>query len=252
VPTRKEERERLRAEREAAERQAQQETRRRLMVGYVVAGVLGLALVVGVGVALFAGGDEGSEVACAAAHVDVANSGGSLLDVEPDCREGTPPPPIQQGDLERAAEAANCKLEVNLPNEGNTHISDESQIPDYATSPPTSGNHNPVWQSDGAYRVMPEPWHFVHSLEHGRVEIQYSPDLPERDQLALKGVFDESPSGVLLFPNPDMPYEVAVTGWTKLMGCETYEGEATLDAIRDFRDVYRGDAPEGDLFPINP
>ena len=47
---------------------------------------------------------------------------------------------------------------------------------------------------------------------------------------------------MLFFPNPEMPYEVAVTAWTQLMGCDTYEGDATLDAIRDFRDTYRGRA----------
>ena len=91
---------------------------------------------------------------------------------------------------------------------------------------------------------MPEPWYFVHSLEHGRIEIQYSPDLPEQDQLALKGVFDEAPDGVLFFPNDEMPYEVAVTAWTQMMTCDKYEGAATLDAIRDFRDTYIGLGPE--------
>jgi Protein of unknown function (DUF3105) len=243
VPTRKEERERLRAEREAAERQAQQETRRRLTVGYVVAGVLGLALVVGVGAALFAGDGGGAGTACGEAHIELM-SGGSTHGTEPDCREGTPPPAVEQGDLQEAAEAANCDLQLDLPEEGDTHITERSQIPDYRTNPPTSGDHNLIWQLDGAYSEMPEPWYFVHALEHGRIEIQYSPDLPEKDQLALKGVFDESPGGVLLFPNPDMPYEVAATAWTQLMGCKTYEGDATLDAIRDFRETYRDQGPE--------
>ena len=47
-----------------------------------------------------------------------------------------------------------------------------------------------------------------------------------------------------MFPNPEMPYEVAATAWTQLMGCKKYEGAATLDAIRDFRDTYRGLGPE--------
>ena len=81
-------------------------------------------------------------------------------------------------------------------------------------------------------------------MEHGRVAIQYSPDLPEADQLELKGLFDESPGGMLLFPNPEMPYEVAATAWTQLVGCERYEGPATIDAIRAFRDTYRGQGPE--------
>ena len=78
--------------------------------------------------------------------------------------------------------------------------------------------------ADGAYIDTPEPRSVVHSLEHGRIEIQYSPDLPEEDQLALKGVFDEDPNGMLMFPNPDMPYEVAATAWTNLLGCDSYDG----------------------------
>ncbi len=91
---------------------------------------------------------------------------------------------------------------------------------------------------------MPQEWYFVHSLEHGRIEIQYSPDLPEADQLALKGVFDQQTDGVLFFPNDKMPYDVAVTAWTQLMGCPKYEGAKTLDAVRDFRDTYIGLGPE--------
>jgi hypothetical protein len=62
-------------------------------------------------------------------------------------------------------------------------------------------------------------------------------------------VFDESPAGMLIFPNSDMPYEVAATAWTQLMGCKSYDGRATLDAIRDFRDTYRGQGPEP--IPLN-
>jgi hypothetical protein len=245
VPTRKEEQERRRAERLAAEQATQSAERRRLMAGYIVAGALTLAVVVGLVIVLASGGEGGGsngEDIPENAHVQVQS--GSTHNVSFDDREGTPPPPIQQGDLEKAAKAANCDLQLDLREEGNTHITSQSEIPNYGTNPPTSGDHNPDQLADGAYSEMPEPWWFVHSLEHGRIEIQYSPDLPEEDQLALKGVFDEAPDGVLFFPNPDMPYEVAATAWTQLIGCETYEGDATLDAIRDFRDIYIGQGPE--------
>ena len=49
---------------------------------------------------------------------------------------------------------------------------------------------------------------------------------------------------MLFYPNDEMPYEVAATAWTQMIGCPTYEGAATLDAIRDFRDIYRGQGPE--------
>ena len=38
----------------------------------------------------------------------------------------------------------------------------------------------------------------------------------------------------LLFPNENMPYEVAATTWRNLIGCNEYKGAITLDAIRDF------------------
>jgi hypothetical protein len=66
------------------------------------------------------------------------------------------------------------------------------------------------------------------------MEVQYSPDLPEADQRALKGLYDTMYGAALLFPNEKMPYEVAATTWTNLLGCPTYKGAITLDAIRDF------------------
>jgi Protein of unknown function (DUF3105) len=245
MPTRREDRERRRAERLAAERAQASAERRRLLIGYVVAGVLGAAVLGGIVIAVAGsggGGGSGDDPGDFpdAAHIEVQS--GFVHGFEADGREGTPPPALEQGDLETAAKQANCELDLDLPDEGNTHVDDDTV--NYETNPPTSGNHNVEQQADGAYAEMPDPIYFVHSLEHGRIEIQYSPDLPEDEQLELKGVFDEAPEGMLFFPNPDMPYEVAVTAWTNMMTCDRYEGRATLDAIRDFRDIYRGNGPE--------
>src|SRR5262245_54244607 len=243
----KTERERRRAERLAAEQAAASSERRRLILGYAVAGGLTLAVLIGLVIVLASGGGgdtnqvNGEDIP-GAAHIQV--NSGYLHDVPPDGRVGTPPPALKQGDLQVAAKDAGCVLKLDLPDEGNTHIDDPSKVPDYGTNPPTSGNHNPQQLADGAYSEMPQEWYFVHSLEHGRIEIQYNPDLPEEDQLALKGVFDQLPDGTLFFPNTKMPYDVAVTAWTQLMGCPKYEGAKTLDAVRDFRDTYRGLGPE--------
>lgn len=245
MSSRKEEQERRRTERMAAEQREGQAARRRMLAGYIVAGALSLAVVVGLVIVLTSGGGDGSGTSSGDfpedAHIQAQS--GITHEFAPDDREGTPPPPVQQADLETAAEAANCDLQLNLPDEGSTHIQGE-KAPDYKTSPPTSGNHNPEQQADGAYIEQPDNIFTVHSLEHGRVDIQYSPDLSEDEQLALKGVFDEDPAGILLFPNDDMPYAVAATAWTQLLGCDTYEGAATLDAIRAFRDIYLGQGPE--------
>jgi hypothetical protein len=244
----KEERDRRRQERLAAEQRELAAARRRLIFGYVTAGLLAGAVVIGLVIVVLSGGDDGGQVdgrdVPEAAHVQLKT--GSLNDIPFDDRPGTPPPGLTQGDLEAAADAAGCDLALDLSDEGNTHIKPSDPVPDYETSPPTSGNHiqPPLQQADGAYREYPGSEYVVHSLEHGRIAIQYSPDLPEKDQLALKGVFDEDAPGVLFFPNPDMPYDVAATAWTQLLGCPKFEGQATLDAIRNFRDIYRGQGPE--------
>jgi hypothetical protein len=251
MASRKEEKERLRQQRLAAERRDAQAGQRRLLLGYVVAGLLAAAVVVGIVVVLASGGGDGGgeEVAESAenAHIDPTSG---VPAADPDDREGTAPPAVEQARLEQAAEVANCDLRRDLPDEGNDHFTKENEG-DYDTSPPTSGDHYGVPTepgagalADGAYIDTPPISRAVHSLEHGRIEIQYSPDLSEEEQLAVKGLFDEDPEGMLLFPNPDMPYEVAATAWTQMLGCDRYEGGATLDAIRAFRDTYRGQGPE--------
>jgi Protein of unknown function (DUF3105) len=242
MSSRKEEKERLRAARLEAERREAAGARRGLIAGYALAGVLGLAVLAGLVVVIAGsvGGSSGGDQP-ANAHIVTGIAGSETFGTAPDGREGTPPPAVAQADLQKAAEAAGCDLKLNLPDEGNGHVEGEVH---YGTRPPTSGNHNAVPQADGAYSETPDPTHAVHSLEHSRVEIQYSPKLSQSGQLAIKGVFDESPGGMLLFPNADMPYEVAATAWTQLVGCKGYEGAKTLDVLRDFRDAYRGRGPE--------
>jgi Protein of unknown function (DUF3105) len=253
MASRKEEKERLRAQRLAAERAAQSGGRARLMAGYGVAGVLALAVIVGL-VAVVTSGGGGGSGACSNAHIQ---NTGSFSGLTPDCRKGTPPPPLQFADLQISAQKASCEVRLNLPDEGNTHVSNSTPV-QYRTTPPTSGNHNPVPISDGAYttpmsanpqtngmNIRDE----VHSMEHGRIEIHYKPSLPESEQLALKGVFDQNPDGMLLYPDPNMPYDVAVTAWTEMAVCPHYN-PLVLDVIRNFRDTYRGNGPEQQI-PIH-
>jgi hypothetical protein len=255
MASRKEEKERLRAQRLAAERAAQSTGRARLLLGYVVAGVLALAVIVGLVVVIASGGSDSGVGACGNAHIQ---NTGSFKGLEPDCRQGTSESksPVQYADLKVAADKAGCQLKLDLPDEGNTHVPDSTPV-HYGTVPPTSGNHNPVPISDGAYTTPvtsdtskhPNIRNEVHAMEHGRIEIHYKPSLPEDQQLALKGVFDADPDGVLLYPDPDMPYDVAVTAWTNEVVCPTYN-PVILDVIRNFRDTYRGNGPEQQI-PIN-
>jgi hypothetical protein len=252
MSTRKEERERLRQQRLAAQKAASSSERRRLMIGYVVAGIIVLAIGGGV-VAAVAGGDDASVTSGGQqiSEDDLRAAGiktmsGVINDYALDTREGTPPPPVQEARLEQAAKKANCELQLDLKDEGNRHFGENATPPDYGTDPANSGDHiNPdLVQADGAYSEPVEPKYYVHTLEHGRIVIQYAPDLPEEQQLELKGLFDESPEGMMISPNDTMEPQVAAAAWTQLLLCDSYEGAATIDAIRAFRDTFRGRGPE--------
>ncbi|MBK8294058.1 MAG: DUF3105 domain-containing protein [Solirubrobacterales bacterium] len=214
--------------------------------GYVIGAVMAVLIVAGIYFALTAGGnaEPGN------AHLATPSSGSSN-GVQPDERVGTR---VATGsfDLKSTSQAAGCVVKLDLPNEGSDHLNRDDPVPDYKTSPPTSGDHigPPLQQADGAYSETPRPQDVVHSLEHGRIAIQYDPDLPEKDQLELKGLYDSAYSGALLYPNPDMPYAVAATAWTSLIGCPEWQGAKTIDAIRAFGIANQGKAPESiDIFP---
>lgn len=238
MASRKEEKERLRSARLEAERTATHDARRRLWFGYLVAGVIVVVVLVGLvgGVAGWFGSDGGS--------ASIQETTGIFKSLEPDERSGTPLPVLAGGSLDNAAEAAKCTVERELRNEGAEHLPPDAPIPNYRTNPPSSGNHSPDPLADGAYQTTPSPLNFVHSLEHGRVEFQYDPSLPEADQLAIKGLFDNDPAGMIMFPNPDLDGAVAASAWTNLLTCETFEGDATLAALSAFRSEFLGRGPE--------
>lgn len=228
---REEERQRLREAREQREKSQTGAEKRRLMIGYGLAGAVGLAVVIGV-VALIvsaASKNDGGE-----AHIN--QQSGSTNGIQPDERSGTTPPPVKVASLKKAAKKADCDLRLGLKEEGHVHIPPTAATPEYETNPPTSGNHvePPYQQADGAYSEMPQEIDIVHSLEHGRIEFQYSPSLPESAQLEMIGLFDSMYGATLLFPNENMPYEVAATSWRDLIGCNEFKGSITLDALRDF------------------
>jgi hypothetical protein len=201
------------------------------MIGYGVAGLVGVLVIIGIVAVIVSAADKNDS---GDAHID--QQSGSTNGVQPDTRSGKAVPAAKVTNLKEAAKKAGCDLRLNLKEEGHTHIPPTAPTPEYETNPPTSGNHvePPYQQADGAYSEMPKEIDFVHSLEHGRLEIQYSPNLPESAQLELIGLYDSMYGATLLFPNDNMPYEVAATTWRNLIGCNEYKGSITLDAIRAF------------------
>jgi len=169
-----------------------------------------------------------------------------------------PGPNAVASKLDQAAKAAGCVV-LSPASEGSDHVTTKVT---YKSNPPTSGNHNPTPASDGIYEPgnTPATENLVHSLEHGRIQIQYKPGTPARQVSQLETLFGEksdSEYGVpiengtytQLFQNGTrMPYAVAATAWTHILGCKAMNNQV-FDAIRAFRKRYTLQAPEKILQP---
>jgi hypothetical protein len=231
VSSRQQEKEARRQERMAREQEEQKKAdrnRRLQIIGGVVIGVAVVAAVV-VAIVVSAGGSGG----------DSPKPTGKK---NPEVK-AIPIPPRKTTDLFAAAKAAGCIVKT-FPNEGRQHITGPGT---YKTNPPTSGNHNPVPAEDGDYSgsQTPAKENFVHTLEHGRIEFQYAPGTPARTIGQLRTLFAEQGSyhDLLFQNNTNMPYQVAATAWTHLIGCKSVN-DKTWDALRAFRVRYTDQAPE--------
>jgi hypothetical protein len=194
--------------------------------------VLGIAALAAIVAVAATGGGNGHDVRASEITGDQSFSGAAA------------PPSQTETDLFAAARAAGCVLR-NPVIEGRQHIEPGTKV-EYKTTPPTSGNHDPSPAGDGVYSSAPTTSttkNFVHTLEHGRIIIQYDPGLGKRRINQLGGLFNEDPYHMVLMPNRRMDYSVAVTAWGHLLGCEKVT-DATFDAIRGFRDRYRDQGPE--------
>ena len=237
MASRKEQKEALKREREARETKARTEKRRKQLMGYGVAGAIVLAVVVVIGV--LALGDDSSEGGASASDgAEVFPAGGSV-------------PAQKVTDLKTAAADAACRLKSDRNNTAE-HTQSLSDRVKYRTNPPTSGRHYIQVPDDGAYPTPLQDEQFVHNMEHGRIIIWMSPRLPADERADLKALFDEDTYQMVITPRRNMPYAVATTAWTAdpapegaghLMLCDKYTPQV-IDAIRSFRDEYRGNGPE--------
>jgi hypothetical protein len=229
MASRKEEKERLRREREEAERAAMASEGRRRRLAIVLGAVLAVAVAAIVVLAVGSGDDEGAN----------QTAGGDVA-----------VPAQQITDLDEAARVAECRVQEH-PDEGRGHTSEDVQ---YKTNPPTSGSHDPVAAQDGVYPEPPDLEQSVHSLEHGRVNIQYKPGTPQNRISQLEAMVNEEVQGTggyhtLLFENQsEMTAAVAATSWTRSLTCPSFN-DKVFDALRAFREKaivgeWQADIPE--------
>jgi hypothetical protein len=234
VSSRADEKQKRREERlarEQAEKASAARKQRLQLVGGVIAGVA----VIAVAVLLISGAIGGG------------SDGGSGQGSAPTAAADIKLPSQQTSNLAAAAKAAGCKL-ANPPIEGRNHESKQFTEADYKTNPPTSGNHFPEWAQDGVYQPggTPDLGMLVHTLEHGRIDVQYKPGTPTHTIKELEALLAEQSDGyhMLLFENTtNMPVQIAATAWGHSLTCPQFNNQV-FDAIRTFRSQYIDKGPE--------
>jgi hypothetical protein len=235
MASRREQKERLRLEREQREAETKAAQRRRMLVGYGVGGGIALVAVI-IAVVLLSGGGGGN-----------ASSG----DVFPD--GGSYPEPKDDVPVAAAAKAAGCETESFVA-KSREHTADINENIKYASNPPTSGRHFQEWAEDGAYDDPPDVKQLVHALEHGRIILWLNQKKLTADQRAsIKAYYDDDTYQMLIVPDrTGMTYAVAATAWSRdpepngtgrLLGCPRYD-DAIFTAFESFKDEHRSRGPE--------
>ena len=105
---------------------------------------------------------------------------------------------------------------------------------DYEHTPPTGGEHNPVWQNEGFYDAPVRDENAVHTLEHGAVWITYSPDLPQAQKDEIRGLV-EGQTCMLASPHPDLPTPVVASAWGKQLTLESANSPDLERFVRAYR-----------------
>lgn len=157
-------------------------------------------------------------------------------------------PAQKTASLKDATAAAGCVVEHPKVAGEALHETRVFAARDFNSNPPTSGVHHPQWYEDGVYApgAVPDLGQLVHTLEHGRIDLQYKTGTPEKTVQQLEALVAEMEGGyhVLLFENTtNMKYQVAATAWGQLVGCNEMNDQV-FDVIRTFRNRYIDKGPE--------
>jgi hypothetical protein len=136
---------------------------------------------------------------------------------------------------------------AHVRNEGWTHVPEGTDIA-YASNPPASGPHYPVWARWEAYTAPLARGYWVHNLEHGGIVMLYRPDSSPAVVSALADAFRTLPVDpqcghprALMTPDPLLPRPmIAVVAADWLLTADGVD----VPSIRDFTLAHRGHGPE--------
>ena len=146
---------------------------------------------------------------------------------------------------------------TNIPLATATHVDTCTPV-SYATNPPSSGDHWPIWAAFKKYTKHVPRELYVHDMEHGAVVLSYRCDDACPDVVAaLEKVFDEatgdplclslgpgSKARLVLTPDPELDTPIAASAWGA-----TYTATCIdIESLAAFVSANYGKAPEATCY----
>jgi hypothetical protein len=152
-------------------------------------------------------------------------------------------------DLGAAGGGSACDVELALQVLApGVHVAVCSEI-QYATNPPSSGQHYPTWADFGVYDFPLPRGFWMHNLEHGAVVVTYNCPEGCADEVAAATDWhaqlnpDENcPAGaprVLLVPDPELDVRWAASSWGYTLRADCFDAVA----FSDFTIAHAGQPP---------
>ena len=133
--------------------------------------------------------------------------------------------------------------EQNILVEGRQHVSDGSPL-NFAQSPPSSGNHYGTSLPWGFYEETVPEGNWVHSLEHGGVNILYNcpegcPELLDQ----LRDFYDDAPATrcgdtrLIVMPySRGLETQLSIVSWGQQLDLEEIDAEALTNFFLRYED----------------
>ena len=157
-------------------------------------------------------------------------------------------------------EAAGCTLEARIPKPprgGGYHtvLTPGGTSADWNTDPPVAGAHYGQAAVFGIYSEQLEEARVVHNLEHGGIFIQYGSDVPETTVAELESFYNGHQTGTIMAPLPSLGDKIALGAWVVrdeefekqpalgrgyLAKCKTFDA----GAFTSFYDAFQFRGPE--------
>lgn len=144
-------------------------------------------------------------------------------------------PPEEPAELETAARDADCVLRRETGAEAESTVD--------VMQPPTFGPPGAM-AAPGVYTRSPTPEQLVGALRRGVVVVQYRPQLARSQVAGVLRQFAEGQDATIVTPDATgMRYAVAVTAWSRLLGCAGIAPDV-LRVASEFRDEYANTGPD--------